>query len=145
MDFEIKKLGRLRVVGFTERQSSSNNAVEKLWTFIHKENKVEGLLKINDGELKGMVGVCYNFAEDVSFDYYVGVVSLQDFEDVKELHIAPTEYAVFTCKIADIKETFVKIYGGWIDTVDYEFTFLPNIEFYRDMNSCEIYVPVRRI
>ncbi len=145
MEFEVKSLGELRVLGFMERQSESNNAIEKLWDFVHKENRLGGMLEINDGELRGPVGVCLNFAEDVSFDYCVGVATSKDFEGTVELHIEPAEYAVFSCTMGEIKDTFEKIYGGWIDTVDYEFTFLPNIEFYPDMNSCEIYVPVRRV
>lgn len=143
MDYKIKTLGDLRVIGFKDRQTPENNAIEKLWTSVNTEGHFERLMEINDGELKGSVGVCTNYAEDISFDYIVGVVTSKDLEGTEELIIPASKYVVFTCTIPEIHDLTMKIYNEWIDTVDYEFSYGPEIEFYPDMNSCEIYVPIK--
>ncbi len=144
MEYELRELGDLKVIGYKERQSKHNNAVDNLWKYVYENGRSEMLLEKCAEDTRGLVGICSNFAEDISFDYCVGVISTCSdvivdtiIQDIKQ-----AKYAVFKCNRENIKDTYLEIYGGWIESVDFDFAFTHNIEFYTDTNRCEIYVPI---
>ncbi len=144
MEYEIRELGELKVVGFMERQTPDNNVIDKLWQFLHEGVRYERILEINNGELKGLVAISANFAEDISFDYYVGTATLgeSNVEGTTSIVIKPATYAVFKCEKGDTKDLYYKIYGEWAETVDFDFAYTPHIEHHVDTSSCEIYIPI---
>ncbi len=145
MEFKIKDLGEIRVVGLKQRIHTSeenHNGIPELWQNITKSGMLSKLQELNDGELVGVVGVCTNYSEDGSMDYYVGVDSSKSFEGSVELVVEGAKYAVFECEMTNIQETWREIFTQWLPTSEYEFANLPSIEYYPNKEVCEIYIPI---
>ncbi len=146
MEFKIKKLGDIRVIGLKERIQTSaetnHNGIPELWQTVTNSGLLMKLMELNDGELVGVVGVCANYDEDGSMDYYVGVNTTKDFEDCVVIDIKEATYAVFECGMENIQETWRDIFAEWLPTSEYQFIGLPSFEYYPNKESCEIYVPI---
>ncbi len=146
MEFKIKNLGNVRVVGLKERiqtnAEANHNGIPELWQEVTKSGLLMELMGINDGELVGVVGVCANYDEDGSIDYYVGVNTTKDLDNCAVIEIKEAMYAVFECGMANIQETWRDIFAEWLPTSEYQFTGMPSFEYYPDKERCEIYVPI---
>ncbi len=146
MEYKIKNLGKLRIVGIKERihtnSADNHNSIPELWQNVMENGMFFKLMELNDGQLTGCVGVCCNYAEDGSMDYYVGVDTTQMLEDCVELEIEEAQYAVFECTMTNIQETWRDIFEKWLPTVEYQFCGAPSIEHYPDKERCEIYIPL---
>ncbi len=151
MEFKIKNLGNLRIVGIKERIHTSlenvneqnSNGIPEIWHNAGVSGLITKLMEINDGELVGAVGVCTNYDEDGSMDYYVGVNSTKNIQDCVELEIKECQYAVFECSMTNIQETWRYIFSEWLPTADYEFVNAPSFEYYPSNEKCEIYIPIK--
>ncbi len=145
MEFKIKRLGKLRIVGVKERIHTGEtveDAVPELWKEVMENGLLSKLLMLNDGELTGPIGLCYNYDEDGSMDYCVGVDTTKTIKNCVEIEVEETQYAVFECTMANIQETWRDIFINWLPNVEHEFTGAPSFEYYPYENKCEIYIPI---
>ncbi len=146
MDYKIKALGNIRVIGKKERiytnYEDNHNGIPELWQDISASGVLAKLLLLSEGELSGVVGVCYNYDEDGSMDYLVGVGTTNNFQDCDVIEIKAAKYAVFGCAMANIQETWREIFENWLPNSEYEFANLPSIEHYPNQEICEIYIPL---
>ncbi len=148
---EIKKLDELRVVGvkrtITNVSKGENfTQIPKMWQEELSSGLAEKLHPINNGELKGLLGICTTpDCENDSFEYYIGVTSDKPTQDnFVELHIEPYTYAVFSCTMDKIQETWKQIYHNWLpNNKEYEHLNATEIEHYPTHETCEIYIPVK--
>ncbi len=139
------------VAGFAERcTSATNGRIPALWSrFAPHIGSIPG--QVDDIAY----GVCYNSAEDGSFDYLAGVeVHWPDevARDFVKLTVPAQRYAIFahTGHVSDIRQTYVLIWNLWLPSAQVERVDGPDFERYDDRFDAEtgtgvveIWVPVR--
>ncbi len=150
MNYVIKEFDKIEFVGFENRVTYDNaiNYIPRIWQKNIENGNISKLAKFNSGEIKGLIGACYEMYED-GFDYFIATNIDEkldvDYGDFIRVTTKGGKFAVFECDGYDsisISNTISKI-----------FEFLPEsglerrqnrvIELYPDRNSCHIYFPVK--
>ncbi len=146
MEFKIKNLGKLRIVGIKERvrtnSAENHDDIPQLWRKVMDNGLFPKFMEINDGNLTGCIGVCCNYDVDDSMDYYVGVDTTKMLEGCEVFEIEDATYAVFECSMTNIQETWRDIFEKWLPSSEYEFSGEASFEYYPNQEICEIYIPL---
>jgi len=138
------------VVGLKYHGKNAENEIPQMW----------GVFGPRMGEIKQVVnlhvayGVCDNFCQDSGeFDYIAGfeVNSATDIpEGMVSWEVPEQTYAVFTCTLPTLAETFQYAYKSWLPQSGRQRTAGPEFELYdehfdpKDLNSeMEIYIPIK--
>ncbi|MGC9358020.1 MAG: GyrI-like domain-containing protein [Anaerolineae bacterium] len=125
--------------------------IPQLWgQLMGRMGEIEHL--IQDGN---SYGVMVNFDEETeAYDYLAGF-GVSEVENVPEgmvsLEIPAQTYAVFTCTMPTIGETYNAIYGEWLPQSGYEHAPTPEFELYpmsfdpeNPESEFQIYIPVTK-
>lgn len=128
--------------------------IEEFWD----ENTINGLLpkllKINDGNPKGILGVAIGDWENKGeFNYYIAVTSNKAVipEGMEVLEIKQSKWAVFDCTgkmPTALRNMQQRIATEWFPQSGYKYSNLPDIELYSDGNTLsddyktQVWVPV---
>ena len=157
MNFCVKELGEMRLVGFKERMSMSNEEnfkrIPKFWDEVGPNGKFEEMMRYNDNEELACLGVCANADED-GFDYYIATGSSKEIPaHMKELIVPASTYVIFECigKMPEGQQkVWKRIFTEWFPSSGYELLDGPQIEWYSDGDNAseeyrsEIWIPVRK-
>ena len=150
MEPKIVKRAAFTVVGMKYHGKNENNEIPQLW----------GEFGPRMGEIKQMAnrhvayGVCDNFDESSSeFDYIAGfeVASTAEIpEGMVSWDIPEGKYAVFTCTLPTLGETYQHASHTWLPQSGYQRALGPELELYdesfdpRDPSSeMEVYIPIK--
>jgi AraC family transcriptional regulator len=150
MEPKIIKGAAFTVVGMKYHGKNENNEIPQLW----------GEFGPRMGEIKQVAnphvayGVCDNFDESSSeFDYIAGfeVGSTAEIpEGMVSWDIPAGQYAVFTCTLPTLGETYQYAYHTWLPQSGYQRAAGPEFELYdesfdlRDPRSeMDVYIPIK--
>jgi len=150
MEPKIIKGAAFTVVGMKYHGKNENNEIPQLW----------GEFGPRMGEIKQVAnphvayGVCDNFDESSSeFDYIAGfeVGSTAEIpEGMVSWDIPAGQYAVFTCTLPTLGETYQYAYHSWLPQSGYQRAAGPEFELYdesfdlRDPRSeMDVYIPIK--
>lgn len=143
---------RFNIVGFKYRGRNEQQEIPQLWlTFGSRFSEFK-----HKTEKHTAYGIMDNFDEELGeFDYVAGVaVSSAEGQPADAVYwqIPEQTYAVFTCTLPTIHETFDKINTEWLPESGYQRQPGPEFELYderfdqEDPNSeLDIYIPVQDI
>ena len=148
MEVKIEKRKGFRAVGFKRRFRTDNgenfSEIPKMWAKTMEDGTFEKLMNMNDGEIKGCLGVCTNMV-GVEFDYYIATPSEgKDIGEWDELVFDPQLYAVFPCTIPTIQDVTKRIFSEWLPASEYQHADAPEIEMYYPDESVEILIPIKK-
>jgi AraC family transcriptional regulator len=150
MEPKIVQKDGFTVVGAKMRCTTDDTSkIPQLW----------GQLMARMGEIPNLLGdgnsygVMDNYDEATESWDYVAAFEVSEVEDVPEglvsLEIPAQTYAVFTCTMPTIQETYSIIYEQWLPQSEYEHAPTPEFEHYpptynpEDEDSqFEVYIPV---
>ena len=150
MEPKIVSRPAFTVVGMKYRGKNENNEVPQLWgKFWPRNNEIQH--KVNPQMTYGVLG---NKDDNTGeFDYVAGfeVDSMADIpEGMVSWEVPEQTYAVFTCTLPTLMETFQYIFKTWLLRSAYEFADGPEFELYdenfdpEDENSeVYVYIPVK--
>ncbi|MGL4877495.1 MAG: AraC family transcriptional regulator [Paraclostridium dentum] len=121
--------------------SDDSNATNKLWT---------------ECESNGYLERCSNY---LGFETLVGVSTSEGYTikakcTEKSAYttdtIKPQKWAIFSCEGEDLSKSILnvwsKIYGSWMQKIEYEITNLPQLEVYYEVENgyaCEIWIAIK--
>lgn len=157
MNYCVKELGEMRLVGFKERMSMNNEEnfkrIPEFWNEMGPTGKFEEMMSFNDNEALACLGVCTNEGK-AEFDYYIATGSSKEIPShMEELIVPAGTYAVFECigKMPEGQQrVWKRIFTEWLPSSGYELTDGPQVEWYSDGDASseeyrsEIWIPVRK-
>lgn len=157
MNYRLEEFGEFRLVGYKERMTMDNGEnfkrIPEFWNEMCRQGKCEELMKYNDNDKLGCMGVCAN-ADDQGFDYFIATGSGKAIpDDMAELIVPANTYVIFECrgKMPEGQQKIWKrIFAEWFPNSGYEPADGPQMEWYSDgpMDSedylSEIWMPVKK-
>ncbi|MFV0502753.1 MAG: GyrI-like domain-containing protein [Lachnospirales bacterium] len=145
MNYKIKEVEGFTVIGKKFFVPHSNNSIiTSFWREIMENGDFIELDKINNGKIKGPMGLCINVNEK-GFDYIIGVDSRETNPKYATYKIENDQYAVLTCPMQDIARLWEKIELEWGKDGKYTYNKGVAFELYPDKNTAEIYISAKKI
>jgi AraC family transcriptional regulator len=140
-----------KVVGVKREFSCDNGEnqvmIPKMWDDVQVDGTNDLLFQLNNGEIKGVLGVCVNKPDSQSqlMDYWIATDHTGDTpEGLLELEIPASKWGVFEVHGAmpdAMHHAWKQIFSEWFPSSHYEHAGIPNLEVYTkgDPSSPEYY------
>ncbi|MBD8501255.1 AraC family transcriptional regulator [Paenibacillus arenosi] len=162
MNYRIVERGSFKVVGQKREISMQSNvngnmsAIPQFWNDAHVDGTNDLLFKLNNGEIKGVLGVCVDKeskGRDLSIiDYWIGTDYIGETpQQLLELEIPPSKWVIFEVHGAmpeAMQNTWKKIMSEWFPSNSYQHAEIPDLEVYSEGNPnssdyySEIWIPI---
>ncbi|MFD6442667.1 effector binding domain-containing protein [Peribacillus sp. NPDC060186] len=160
MKYNILERDSFQLIGIKREFSVVNgeNLIEipKLWDKVNSDGTSDQLGKLNNGKIKGLLGVCVDkriLKQNAAIDYWIATeYEGQVPEEYSSLTIPASKWVVFEVHgpMPDaIQEVWKRIFSEWFPTSGYEHAGTPEMEVYTDDDAsapdyyCEIWIPVK--
>lgn len=135
MKCRIEKKPPFRVMGIKKsfRNDSIENLVPYFWRDLPQES-YERIIKQSNTSPKGMLGICADFDNEHTFDYYIAVATTNDkVEGLDYIDIPETTWAIFEAE-GPLMELVDRIWKEWFPSSGYRRgdNTIPDIEVYFD-------------
>lgn len=159
MRYRIVERDRFQVTGIqrTFRCSEAGEQgipeIQALWGEAHQTGLIDQLVRLNNGEMKGLLGLTVDYSgEKNELNYWVAAEHTGEVPDgLARYEVPPSKWAVFEVRgpvPEAIALTWRKIYSEWFPSNSYEHAGSVSIELYTDADPTrpdsysEIWVPV---
>ncbi|PLR77056.1 AraC family transcriptional regulator [Bacillus sp. V3-13] len=159
MKYNVIEREAFRAVGMKREFSLINEenlvGIPKLWDEVHENGINDLLVKMNNGQIKGVLGVCVDKSKqsDQVMDYWVATEYKGDVPDeLSSIEIPAAKWAVFEVHgpMPDaMQKAWKQIYSEWLPSSKYELADSPQLEVYTNDNPSnpdyysEIWIPVK--
>ncbi|MFD3447613.1 effector binding domain-containing protein [Microbacteriaceae bacterium 4G12] len=159
MKYNVVERDSFQVVGMKREFSVANGenyvGIPKFWDEVNADGTSERLAKLNNGTIKGLLGVCApsSAKSKQAADYWIAVdYDGKTPEGMESFHIPASKWVVFEVRGAmpDAMQTAWKqIFSEWFPTSGYEHAGTPDLEVYSEDDpfspDCysEIWIPVK--
>ncbi|RAL22577.1 AraC family transcriptional regulator [Thermoflavimicrobium daqui] len=158
MHYKIVERDRFQVVGIKRKFSLNNGenyeGIPKLWDKVNQDGTSDLLFQLNNGEIKGVLGVCVDYSvSDKSMDYWVATEYHGDPPDgLSTLEIPAAKWAVFEVHGPmphAMQKAWKQIFSEWFPSSGYQHAAVPDLEVYSDEDPSspdlysEIWIPVK--
>ncbi|MFD1038384.1 AraC family transcriptional regulator [Virgibacillus byunsanensis] len=159
MQYKVVEREGFQVVGVKREFSLLNEenlkGIPKMWEDVHQDGTANVLTKLDNGQLKGLLGVCVDQSGTKSkhIEYWIATAHDGTTPDgLTGLEIPASKWAIFEVHgpMPDaIQKMWKKIFSEWFPSSGYELAVTPELEVYTDDNSSspdyysEIWIPVK--
>lgn len=161
MNYKIVEKGPFQVVGVKQTFSSSNGehmtGIPKMWEDIHRDGTIELLLSLNNGPLKGVLGICVSSSDaklGQTMNYWIVVEHDGDAipDGLAKFEIPSSKWAVFEVHGSmpeAAQKAWSQIFSEWFPFQPYKPAGTPQLEVYPDGDPSspnfysEIWVPIQ--
>ena len=160
MKYNIVERDSFRVVGIKREFSLENEenlkGIPKLWNEVNSDGTSNRLGKVNNGRIKGLLGVCVASPENEpngSMEYWVATESEGSIpKEFSVLVIPDSKWVVFEVNgpmPEAMQKVWKQIFSEWFPTSGYEHAGTPELEVYADENPTaadyysEIWIPIK--
>ncbi|WLD92528.1 AraC family transcriptional regulator [Alkalihalobacillus sp. AL-G] len=159
MQYRIVERESFQVVGIKQEFSYANeenlDGIPKMWDELNLSRTDQRLFKLNNGQIKGVLGVCVDKSSDGSklMDYWVATEYDGDTPDgFMKLDIPASKWAIFEVHgpMPDaMQNAWKQIFSEWFPSSGYELANTPELEVYSDEDPSspdlysEIWIPVK--
>ena len=160
MKYKVIERDRFRVAGikreFPLANGENNVGISKLWDEVNNNGTVNRLFMLNNGQIKGVLGVCVVTSETRAkqvMDYWVATEYEGNTpEGLSTLEIPSSKWAVFEVHgpMPDAMQNAWKhIFSDWFPSSGYKHAGTPVLEVYKNTDPSspnfysEIWIPVK--
>ncbi|NYE08677.1 AraC family transcriptional regulator [Bacillus niacini] len=159
MNYKIVEKESFKVVGVKREFSCENGenlaGIPKMWDDVHVDGTNDLLFELNNGQLKGALGVCVDKRAPGSplMDYWIGTDHKGETpEGLLELEIPASKWGVFEVHGAmpdAMQNTWKQIISEWFPSSHYQHAGTPDLEVYSNGNPSssdyysEIWIPLK--
>ena len=151
MKCRIEKKEAFKVVGVkkTFRNDMVENLVPYFWSDLPQET-YKKIIKHSNGEPKGLMGLCADFDNEHTFDYYIAVSTKDsEVEDLEQIDIPEATWAIFEAE-GTLIELVNRVWKEWFPSSGYRRAdnAIPDVEVYfdydfpKDNYTYELWYPV---
>lgn len=159
MKYKVVEKESFQVVGVKREFSGANGenliGIPKMWDDVHADGTNDLLVRLNNGEIKGVLGVCMAKpnTQPQLIDYWIATDFKGDVpEGLLQLEIPATKWGVFEVHGAmpvAMQKAWKQIFSEWFPSSHYEHAGSPELEVYSDGDPwspdyySEIWIPVK--
>ncbi|MFD4928999.1 effector binding domain-containing protein [Peribacillus butanolivorans] len=160
MKYNIIERDSFQLIGIKREFSLVNGenliGIPKLWDKVNSDGTDDQLGKLNNGQIKGLLGVCVDkriLEKNETMDYWIATeYNGQVPEGYSSLTIPASKWVIFEVHgpMPDaIQEVWKRIFSEWFPTSGYEHAGTPEMEVYTDDDASnpdyysEIWIPVK--
>lgn len=159
MEYQLIEREAFRVIGLKKMfqcddEMSQSIEINKMWQKSNEDGTIDQLLRLNNGDIKGMLGIAVDYSQETNeLEYWIAAESTEKVPDgLNELKVAAAKWAVFnvTGPVAEaVPAMWKKIYSEWFPSNQYEQSEAPSMEVYKSPNpndtdaQSEIWVPIK--
>lgn len=159
MNFKIIEKESFQVVGVKREYSCVNDenlkGIPQFWNDVHADGTNNLLAKLNNGEIKGVLGVCVDkrATDPDKMDYWIATDYKGDLpESLQTLEIPSSKWGVFEVHgpmPEAMQRTWKQIFSEWFPSNRYEHAGTPDLEVYPFENPTkpdyysEIWIPLK--
>jgi AraC family transcriptional regulator len=155
MKYKIIERDAFQVIGIKEKFSCATKetdaVIPKLWSKANNDGTIDSLAQLNNGQIKGLLGITDNDREvENVMDYWIATAYNGDVPDgFSSLEIPASKWVVFEVQgpIPEaIVSTWKQIFSEWFPSHRYEHAEIASLEVYIGAYpnpSCEIWVPIK--
>ncbi|KRF59559.1 AraC family transcriptional regulator [Bacillus sp. Soil768D1] len=160
MKYNIIERDSFQLIGIKREFSLVNGenliGIPKLWNKVNSDGTDDQLGKLNNGQIKGLLGVCVDkriLEQNETMDYWIATeYDGQVPEGYSSLTIPASKWVIFEVHgpMPDaIQEVWKRIFSEWFPTSGYEHAGAPEMEVYTDDDASnpdyysEIWIPVK--
>jgi len=159
MNYKIVEKEGFKVVGVKREFSCENGenlaGIPKMWEDVHVDGTNDLLFDLNNGQIKGVLGVCVDKRSPGSplMDYWIAAAHTGETpEGLMELEIPASKWGVFEVHGAmpeAMQNTWKQIISEWFPSSHYEHAGTPDLEVYSNGNPSspdyysEIWIPLK--
>jgi AraC family transcriptional regulator len=160
MKYNVVERDSFQVVGVKREFSLANEenlvGIPKFWDEVNSDGTSELLFKLNNGTIKGVLGVCAaasNTKSKQAIDYWIAVDYDGEIpEGMASLDIPASKWVVFEVHgpMPDaMQAAWKQIFSEWFPTSGYEHAGIPELEVYSEDDPfspdyySEIWIPVK--
>ncbi len=135
MKCRIEKKEAFKVVGVkkTFRNDAEENLVPQFWSDL-PQSTYDEIIKQSNGEPKGLLGLCADFNDEHTFDYYIAASTKNsNVQGLEQIDIPEATWAVFEAEGA-MMELINRIWGEWFPSSGYRRAdnAIPDVQVYFD-------------
>ena len=159
MNYKIIEKESFKVVGVKREFSCVNGEnmvqIPKMWDDVHQDGTNDLLFQLNNGEIKGVLGVCVDKRDSQSqlMDYWIATNHTGDTPTgLLELDIPASKWGVFEVHGAmpdAMHNAWKQIFSEWFPSNHYVHAGAPDLEVYTNGNPSspdyysEIWIPLK--
>ncbi|CRK82110.1 AraC family transcriptional regulator [Neobacillus massiliamazoniensis] len=159
MKYKVLEKESFQVVGVKREFSGANgenlSGIPKMWDDVHADGTNDLLVSLNNGEIKGVLGVCVGKpnTQPQLIDYWIATDFKGDVpEGLLQLEIPAAKWGVFEVHGAmpdAMQKAWKQIFSEWFPSSHYEHAGSPELEVYSDGDPwspdyySEIWIPVK--
>jgi AraC family transcriptional regulator len=160
MKYSIVERDSFQIVGIKREYSLVNEenliGIPEFWNEVHKNGTNDLLFSLNNGKIKGLLGVCVSNNDEKStqtMDYWIATVHDGDVPDsLFNFDIPSSKWAVFEVHgpmPQSMQKVWKQIFSEWFPSSGYEHAGTPELEVYSDDDPdnpnlySEIWIPVK--
>lgn len=160
MKYNIIERDSFQLIGIKREFSLVNGenliGIPKLWDKVNSDGTDDQLGKLNNGQIKGLLGVCVDkriLEQNETMDYWIATeYDGQVPEGYSSLTIPASKWVIFEVHgpMPDaIQEVWKRIFSEWFPTSGFEHAGTPEMEVYTDDDASnpdyysEIWIPVK--
>ena len=159
MKYRIVEKEAFEVIGvhrtFSMVTAEKFNEVPKMWHEFHQNGINDRLFTMNNGDIKGILGVCTpSEAGEKSMEYWIAAeYKGEEQEGFEKLAIPAATWAVFEVigpMPNAIQDAWTRIYSEWFPSSGYKQSLNIEFEYYTDEDPSkedlytEIWIPIKR-
>lgn len=158
MNYKVVEKETFQVVGIKQEFSVATEenltGIPKMWEEVNSDGTSELLIQHNNGELKALLGVCADFGDKKSMDYWIAAAREGETPaGLGRLEIPASKWGVFEVHGAmpdAMQKVWKQIYTEWFPSNPYEPAGTAELEVYPagDAYSAdyysEIWIPLKR-
>lgn len=159
MKYKITKRDAFQVIGvkreFIITKEEDYLEIPKFWNEIHENGTYQSLLQLNNGQIKGTLGISVDKSTSQSnqLEYWIATeYSGEVPNELSTLHISASKWAVFEVHgvmpdaILKIRE---QVFSEWLPSHEYEQAATPELEVFSDIAPSdpnfygELWIPLK--
>ncbi|MGI2328317.1 effector binding domain-containing protein [Planococcus sp. YIM B11945] len=158
MKYKIVEKDAFRVIGikraFSMKTEENIPGIPKMWMEANADGTSDALAKLNNGELKALLGVCADFGGEQTMDYWIAAEHQGEVpEEFLQLEIPASKWGVFEVHGAmpqAMPKVWKQIFSEWFPSNPYEPAGTAELEVYPagDAYSAdyysEIWIPLKQ-
>lgn len=158
MKYRIVEKESFQAIGvkreFSLRNEENMTGISKMWIELNGDGTSEAIAKLKDGEIDGLLGICADYQDSRTMDYWIAAESSQQVpKGFMQLEVPAAKGGVFEVRGAmpdAIQKVWKQIFAEWFPSNQYENAGTAEMEVYPEGDPCsedyvsEIWIPLKR-
>ncbi|QDP41221.1 AraC family transcriptional regulator [Radiobacillus deserti] len=157
MQYRVEEHESFQIVGIRRRFSleneENNREIPKMWDEINAKGTDQVLFSLNNGAVKGVLGVCADHQDGKSVEYWIAAAHEGEVpEEFESTYVPKSKWAIFEVHGPmphSMQNVWKQIYSEWFPSSGYEHAGTPEVELYTEddpfSSDCysEVWIPIK--